>query len=193
MKIRSFLAFELPPEIKNMVARVSEELRQSTLSARWVKVDNIHLTVVFMGNIETEDIPAIAQGVKEVCEAFGPFDLSLKGVGCFPNRRNPRVLWLGLDGDLEPMSDFRDALQGHLTGFGIKEERRKFKPHLTLGRFRKPKKMDSKEDQLLSKYEDLSSSVCSLKELILFKSELKPTGAVYTKVEAWPLTGDWGG
>lgn len=190
MKIRSFLAFELPLEIKNIVARVSGELRQSTLNARWVKVDNIHLTVVFMGNIETGDIPAIAQGVKEVCQTYGPFDLSLKEIGCFPNRRNPRVLWLGLDGDVEPMSDFRDALQGHLTGFGIKEEKRKFKPHLTLARFRKPKKMDLKEEQLLSKYEDISSSVCSLKELILFKSELKPTGAVYTKVEAWPLTGN---
>ena len=190
MKIRSFLAFELPLEIKNMVARVSGELRQSTLKARWVKVDNIHLTVVFMGNIETGDIPAIARGVQGVCQTFGPFDLSLKGIDCFPNRRNPRVLWLGLDGDLEPMSDFRDALQEHLTGFGIKEEKRKFKPHLTLARFRKPKKMDSEEDQLLSKYEDLSSSVCSLKELILFKSDLKPTGAVYTKVEAWPLTGN---
>ena len=189
MKIRSFLAFELPLDIKNTVARVSGELRQSTLKARWVKVDNIHLTVIFMGNIETEDIPAIARGVQGVCQTFGPFDLSLKGIDCFPNRRNPRVLWLGLDGDLEPMSDFRDALQEHLTGFGIKEEKRKFKPHLTLARFRKPKKMDFEEDQLLSKYEDLSSSVCSLKELILFKSDLKPTGAVYTKMEAWPLTG----
>ena len=190
MKIRTFLAFELPLEIKNTVARVSGELRQSTLNATWVKVDNIHLTVIFMGNIETGDIPAIAQGVQEVCQTFGPFDLSLNGIGCFPNRRNPRVLWLGLDGDMEPMSDFRDALQEHLTGFAIKQEMRKFKPHLTLARFRKTKKMDSKEEQLLSRYEDLSSSVCSLKELILFKSDLKPTGAVYTKVEAWPLTGN---
>jgi 2'-5' RNA ligase len=190
MKIRSFLAFELPLEIKNIVARVSGELRQSTLNAKWVKVDNIHLTVVFMGSIETEDIPAIARGVQEVCQTYGPFDISLRGIGCFPNRRSPRVLWLGLDGDLEPMSEFRDALQGHLTGFGVKEEKRKFKPHLTLARFRKPKKMDAKEDQLLSNYEDISSSVCSLKELILFKSELKPTGAVYTKMESWPLTAD---
>jgi 2'-5' RNA ligase len=190
MKIRSFLAFELPLEIKNIVARVSGELRQSTLNAKWVKVDKIHLTVVFMGNIETGDIPAIGEGVQKVCQTYGPFDMSLKGIGCFPNRRNPRVLWLGLDGDLEKMSGFRDALQEYLTGFGIKEEKRKLKPHLTLARFRKPKKMDFKEDQLLSEYEDLSSSVGSLKELILFKSELKPAGAVYTKVEAWPLTGN---
>ncbi len=190
MKIRSFLAFELPLEIKNIVARVSGELRQSTLNPRWVKVDNIHLTVVFMGSIETEDTPAITRVVREVCQTYGPFDISIKGIGCFPNRRSPRVLWLGLDGDLEPMSEFRDALQGHLKGFGIKEEKRKFKPHLTLARFRKPKKMDAKEDQFLSNYEDISSAVCSLKELILFKSDLKPTGAVYTKVESWPLTGD---
>jgi 2'-5' RNA ligase len=190
MKIRSFLAFELPLEIKNIVARVSRELRQSTLNAKWVKVDNIHLTVVFMGSIETDDIPAIARGVQEVCQTYDPFDISLKGIGCFPNARSPRVLWLGLDGDLEPLSQFRDALQGHLTGFGIKEEKRKFKPHLTLARFRKPKRMDAREDQLLSKYEDISSAVCSLKELILFKSDLKPTGAVYTKVETWPLRGD---
>jgi 2'-5' RNA ligase len=190
MKIRSFLAFELPLEMKKIVARVSGELRQSTLNARWVKVDNIHLTVVFMGSIETGDIPTIARGVQEVCQTYGPFDMSLRGIGCFPNRRSPRVLWLGLDGDLESMSDFRDALQEHLTGFGIKEEKRKFKPHLTLARFRKPKKMGLEEDQLLSEYEDISSPVCALKELILFKSDLKPTGAVYTKVEAWPLTGE---
>lgn len=189
MKIRSFLAFELPLEIKNIVARVSGELRQSTLNARWVKADNIHLTMVFMGNIETEDIPAIGKGVHDVCQTYHPFDISLNGIGCFPNKRNPRVLWLGLDGDLEQMSIFRDDLQRYLSDFGIKEEKRKFKPHLTLGRFRKPKRLNVQQDEALSKHEHVSSSVCSLEELILFKSDLKPGGAVYTKLEAWPLTG----
>ena len=190
MKIRSFLALELPSEIKEIVARVSGEVRQSTLDVKWAKVDNIHLTVVFMGNIETEDIPAIGDGVKKVCLTYGAFDASLKGIGCFPNKRSPRVLWLGLDGDLERMSNFRDALQEQLTPFGIKEERRRFKPHLTLGRFRKSKRMDLQGDELLSKYEDLASPVCPLKELILFKSDLKPSGAKYTKLEVWPLSGD---
>lgn len=190
MKIRSFLAFELPLEIKNIVARVSGELRQSTLDARWVKVDNIHITVVFMGSIQTDDVPAIGEGVKKVCLTYGPFDASLKGIGCFPNRRNARVLWIGLDGDLERMSSFRDALQEHLTVFGMKEEKRKFKPHLTVARFRKPKKMDSREEHVLSKYEDLASPVCPLRELILFKSDLKPSGAQYTKLKVWPLSGN---
>ena len=189
MEIRSFLAFELPLEIKNIVARVSEELRQSTLAAKWVKVDNIHLTVVFMGNVREDEIPAIGEGVQEVCGTFGPFDASLKGRDCFPDKRKPRVLWLGLDGDLERMSLFRDALQKHLKAFGIKEEKRKFRPHLTLARFRKPRRIDVKEDESLSKYEDLSSPVCMLGELILFKSDLKPSGAEYTKLQVWPLSG----
>ena len=189
MKIRSFLAFELPLEIKGVVARVSDELRQSTLDAKWVKPVNIHLTVVFMGNIETDDIPAIGEEAKKVCSTHGAFDISLNGMGCFPNTRKPRVIWLGLDGDLERMSCFRDALQERLIPFGIKEEKRRFKPHLTLGRFRRPKRMDSEGLEFLSEYEDLTSPVCPLNELVLFKSELKPGGARYTRLDVCPLLG----
>jgi 2'-5' RNA ligase len=190
MKIRSFFAFELPPEIKKIVARVSQGLGQSPLDARWVKVDNIHITVVFMGNIQSDEIPAMGEGAQKLCQNYSPFDVSLNGIGCFPNKRKPRVIWLGLDGDMERMASFRDALQKHLTPFGIKEEKRAFKPHLTLARFRKPRRMDDQENQLLSKYEDLTSPFCPLKELILFKSELKRSGAEYTKLEAWPLSGN---
>ena len=189
MEIRSFLAFELPSEIKKMVVRVSGELRKSDLDVKWVKVDNIHLTVVFMGNKKTEDIEAIGDAAQKACLKYGVFDISLKGMGFFPNSRNPRVLWLGLHGDLDRMSYFRDALQKHLKPFGIKEEKRRFKPHLTLGRFRKQKKMDSRLDDLVLEYKDLTSPSCPLKELILFKSDLKPGGAEYTKLETWPLTG----
>ncbi len=190
MEIRSFLAFELPWDIKNIVARVSGELRNSPLDVRWVKVDNIHLTVVFMGTIQMKDLKAIGDEVQKVCLKHGSFDVLLKGMGVFPNRRNPRILWLGLDGDLERMSYFRDALQKNLTSFGIKEEKRSFKPHLTLGRFRKSNKKGSQLDELQLNYKDLMSPVCSLKELILFKSDLKPAGAVYSKLESWPLLGE---
>jgi len=189
MAIRSFLAFDLPPEIRRTIARVSGDLRKSSLDVRWVKVENIHLTVVFMGNIKTEDITAIGDGVQEVCLNSGPFDISLKGLGSFPNPRNPRVLWIGLDGDLERMSHFRDALQKQLKPFGIKEEKRKFKPHLTLGRFWKHKRGDSQLDELILRYHDLEDPVFSLNELSMFRSDLKPGGAEYTKLELWPLSG----
>jgi 2'-5' RNA ligase len=190
MEIRSFLAFELPVDIKKTVKRVTGEIRDSGLDARWVKAENIHLTIVFLGNVKTEEIDSIGEKVRNVCPEYGSFDIALKGVGCFPNMRRPRVLWLGLDGDIERMSHFRDDLQRALKAFGIKEEKRPFKPHLTLGRFRSTRKMGSKLEELLSKYAALESPVESLNELYLFKSDLKPGGAVYTKLRSWPLSGD---
>ena len=189
MKIRSFLAFELPLEIKAVVNRVSEELKRSSLDVKWVKSGNIHLTLVFMGDVEVNEIPTIKEEVEKVCLTCDAFDISLKGLGCFPHMRKPRVIWIGFDGNLERMSFFRDTLQECLMPFGIKEEKRRFKPHLTLGRFRKPKRMNSQELELLSSYGDLTSPVCSLTELVLFKSELKPGGARYTRQGVWPLSG----
>ncbi len=189
MKIRSFLAFELPLEVEAVVNQVSEELKRSSLNAKWVKSGNVHLTVVFMGDVETDEIPTIKKEVEKVCLTYGAFDISLKGLGCFPHARKPRVIWVGVDGDLERMSSFRDTLLERLIPFGIKEEKRRFKPHLTLGRFRKPKRTSSEELELISRYEDVTSPTRSLTELVLFKSELKPGGARYTRLGVWPLSG----
>ena len=188
MVIRSFLAFELPPEIRKIVTRVSEVVSRSTLNVKWVNVDNIHLTVVFMGNIKAEDLSDMGEAIGNVCSRHRPFDLSLKGMRAFPNIRRPRVLWLGLDGEIERMSSFRDDLQTGLCPFGIKEEKRTFKPHLTIGRFRKAGRADSQLDEIMRGYRDISSSVCQIDELIMFKSELKRSGAEYTKLESWPLS-----
>ena len=189
MEIRSFLAFELPQDIKTVVTRVAGEIRKSALDVRWVRPESIHLTMVFMGGVPSEQIPSIGEAVGAVCAIHGSFKISLKPMGCFPNSRNPRVVWLGIDGDMERMSRFRDELQAALLPYGIKEEERAFRPHLTLGRFKKPAKRQPELEQMLATYGDLSSPSCTLNELILFRSELKPGGAVYTKMSSWPLSG----
>jgi 2'-5' RNA ligase len=187
--IRSFLAFELPGDIKSLVDRVSKDMRRSSLNVRWVNTDNIHLTVVFMGNIREQDIPAICQAVEKVCVRYGSFHIALTGLGAFPNAVRPRVIWLGLQGNIEKMSFFKKALQKHLQSFGVKEEKRAFRPHLTLGRFKSPGHIDSQLDNFIRAYKDLSSPECTLSDLILFKSDLKPGGAIYTKLKSWPLSG----
>jgi 2'-5' RNA ligase len=189
MAIRSFLAFDLPPDIKSMVKRVSEDVRRSDLNLKWVKVDNIHLTVVFMGNIRTEDVQVIGEKIEDVCLGCEPFEISLKGMGVFPDTRRPRVLWLGLEMETERISSFRNSLQERLLAFGIKEEKRAFTPHLTLGRFDKPGRGDSFLGDIISQYKDLKGPVCQLEELVMFKSELKPGGAEYTKLKTCPLKG----
>ncbi|MBN2123396.1 MAG: RNA 2',3'-cyclic phosphodiesterase [Deltaproteobacteria bacterium] len=191
MEIRCFLAFELPPTIREILSGVSRELRISSLNARWVHENNIHLTVVFLGDVADEHIPSMGAGIEKVCLKTSPFHISLTGIGFFPTRRQPRVLWLGLNGDMERMSLFRDDLQRVVTPFGVREEKRPFKPHLTLGRFRR---FDQGSgyllDRFLTRYGDLTSPPGALRELVLFRSDLKPAGAVYTPLFSWPLAGD---
>lgn len=189
MDIRSFLAFEKPQEIKGILEEVSAALGTSRMDVRWVRPENIHLTIVFLGYVRTEDLTAMEEPIGEVCSSFGPFMISLKGMGCFPNRRSPRVIWIGLEGDIERMAHFRDRLQEPLKTFGIKEEKRPFRPHLTLGRFNSRSRNDRELEQYLEKYEDLSSPSCLLGELALFRSDLRRGGSIYTKLKSWRLTG----
>jgi len=189
MAIRSFLAFELPVDIKKIIMAVSEDVKQLPLDVRWVNVANIHLTIVFMGDVQEEEIKPIQEIVKGVCLGYGPFSIGIKGIGLFGNRRNPRVLWIGLDGAIGRMGYFRDNLQKKLRPFGIKEEKRRFKPHLTLGRFRKGAGAGTHLNDLLSKYHDLTSPEGIIEELVLFKSDLRPGGAVYSRLNGWSLTG----
>ena len=190
MEIRSFLAFELPEEIRNILRLVLDDVRKIPLDIRLVKVYNIHLTVVFLGNITTKNLNRLHKIVKKVCHGYGPFNISLKGAGIFGGRRNPKVLWVGLTGDIEMMSHFRDTLQRQLNPFGVKPEKRRFKPHLTIGRFRKSTSIDARLDKLLSGYESLTSQECTLGKLVLFKSNLTPSGAVYTSLNSYHLEGE---
>ncbi|MBW1783787.1 MAG: RNA 2',3'-cyclic phosphodiesterase [Deltaproteobacteria bacterium] len=189
MEIRSFLAFELPAEIQRILSAVFEEARTLLSNVRWVRVANIHLTMVFMGNVPEAQLGPIGEAAGGVCREYAPFHIQLKGLGLFGSRRNPRVLWVGLGGDRDRMSCFRGDLQKALKPFGIKEEKRPFRPHLTLGRFRKGVKSGAHLGDLLAKYEDLNSPQTLLNELVLFRSDLNPGGAVYTKQRTWPLTG----
>jgi len=189
MEIRSFLAFELPEDIKRVISEVSRAEKDLPLDLRWVKPDNIHLTVVFLGNVFEDGIKPIGETVKKVCAGFEPFDVTPGHLGFFGNRRHPRVLWMGLNGDIRRMGGFRDALQKSLKPFGIKTERRPFKPHLTLGRFKKGARPWPHLDHIVSKYADLKGRTCSLRELLLFKSDLTPEGAHYTKLDVCPLKG----
>jgi 2'-5' RNA ligase len=190
MDIRSFLAFEQPAEITDILVQVCAALRKSRLDAGWVKPENIHLTIHFLGNVRTEHVPAMEEPIRNLCLTYAPFHISLRGMGCFPHSRSPRVLWIGLEGDLDRMGRFRDSLQDLMKAFGVKVEKRTFKPHLTLGRFRDANRSHRELEDLLAKYRDLAGPVSTLSELVLFKSDLRPGGAVYTRLKSWALTGN---
>ena len=187
--LRCFLAFELPDEISRLVEKVHKDLNGSPLDVKWVRPGNVHLTVVFLGNVAQENIEALGEEVKAVCTKYGPFAMGVKGLGVFGGMKSPRVLWLGVEGDVERMDFFRKAISKRIRRFGIKEEKRLFRPHLTLGRFRRGARGGQMLREILERYVELTSPICSLRELALFKSDLRPAGAIYTKIQYWPLQG----
>lgn len=187
MGIRSFLAFELPPEIREKIGEVSIELQKLTLPVRWVKVTNIHLTIIFLGYVDEDKIDDIKEKVNLVVKRFSIFKTRLNGIGVFPNWRKPRVIWIGLGEEIERLSNLREELQTGLKVLGFKPEKRPFAPHLTIGRFKGLVDRDEELKSILDRYHDLSGDLQYLNELVLFKSDLKPDGPIYTKMATWQL------
>ncbi len=187
MGIRSFLAFELPPAIREKIGEVSIELQKLTLPVRWVKVTNIHLTIIFLGYVDEDKIDDIKEKVNLVVQRFSIFQTRLNDIGVFPNWRRPRVIWIGLGGEIERLSTLREELQTGLKVLGFKPEKRPFAPHLTIGRFKGLLDRDEELKSILDRYHDLSGDLQYLNELVLFKSDLKPDGPVYTKMATWQL------
>ncbi len=187
MGIRSFLAFELPPEIREKIGAVSRELQKTRIPVRWVKVENIHLTMIFLGSVNEDAIDEIKEKVHLVVNRFSTIRTRLNGVGVFPHWRKPRVIWVGLNGEIETLSNLRDQLQSELKVLGLREEKRPFRPHLTIGRFKGRVDRDEELKSILDRHHDIASNLHHLNELILFKSDLKPDGPVYTRMATWPL------
>jgi len=187
MGIRSFLAFELPVEIREQIRIISKELKKTALPVRWVKADNIHLTILFLGSVDEDTTGDIEEKVNVVVKGFSAFKIRLDAVGVFPHWRRPRVIWIGLDGDIGGLSNLRDELQEELKALGFVPEKRPFRAHLTLGRFKGPIDRDENMKWIIDRYSDINSDLYQLNELILYKSDLKPDGPVYTKMATWPL------
>ncbi|HUU40963.1 MAG TPA: RNA 2',3'-cyclic phosphodiesterase [Desulfatiglandales bacterium] len=187
MGIRSFLAFEIPLEIREKIETIAKELKNLSLPVRWVRPENIHLTIVFLGSVDQETIDSIKQRAQMVVNGFSTFKIRLNCIGVFPNWRKPRVIWVGLDGDVERLENLRNNLQEKLKSLGFLPEKRPFRAHITLGRFKGPFAGDDKLKWIIDKYHDINSNVNYLNELILFKSDLKPDGPVYAKMAVWPL------
>ena len=189
MDIRSFLAFELPPDIKKAVSAVQGEMKPLLPDARWLRVDSIHLTVVFMGGVSSSLLSEMAEPIGEVFGECGPVRVFLSGVGIFGARRRPRVLWIDLEGEVEGAALFRDRLQERLLPFGIEKEERGFRPHLTLARFPRGVRAGRELDRALDAHRDLRGPEWELGRLVLYKSDLRPRGAGYTALGSGAMGG----
>jgi 2'-5' RNA ligase len=180
--IRTFIALELPPAVISLLAKVQEDLKSTRLRAKWVRPENIHLTLKFLGNIDPGDIDKIGGAMLEAVDDFAGIDLVARGVGVFPGIKRPRVIWVGLGGQIQSLFTMQRMLEDKLADLGFNKEKKPFKGHLTLGRFRQTVKSNMIR-QIMREYANRYSEEFTARRILLFKSDLKPTGAVYSQLQ----------
>lgn len=184
--IRSFIAIDLPEETRKALAAVQEQLKQSRARVRWVRTNSIHLTLRFLGNIHPAQVEDIALAVAQEVRDQPPITLGAAGLGAFPSRRKPRVIWIGMEGEVQRLSRIQARVENALEPLGFVREKRVFQPHLTIGRVKDRRRLQVLIDAMATLDMEPFNSF-DADEIILYKSDLRPTGAIYTKLHRMPL------
>ena len=187
--IRSFLAFEIPSEILKKIGEVQEDLKSSHADVRWVSPEKIHLTLKFFGNIDEPRIEPIIQSIDGLIRVTSPIPLKVRGVGAFPHLKNPRVIWVGLVDGKAALIDLQKQLERELEKIGFESEDRAFHPHLTLGRMKSSKGKEGLVG-MMTRYQEEEFGDFQAERIILFKSDLRPTGPIYTALREIRLEGE---
>jgi RNA 2',3'-cyclic 3'-phosphodiesterase len=186
--IRTFVAFPIPETITIRICDIQERLKSYRLPVRWVKPENVHLTLKFFGEISLSTVNDIGKVLEDTVRVYAPLMFFIKGLGVFPNIKKPRVLWIGISGDIKPLSEIQANLESNLEKKGFAKENRPFKSHLTLGRIKGDIHPENLFD-ILRSFSNFTSEPFEAKELVLYKSELNPSGALYTKLQTVYLDG----
>jgi len=186
-EIRSFIAIDLPPPFLEAVGRMQDELKISAKGIRWVRSGNIHLTLKFLGDIREELLGELGELLASGCKAHAPLELSMGRPGGFPDIERPRVIWLGLEGELEKLELLRQEIEKVCSTLGLPREKRPFHPHLTLGRIKDWRKSPANMAELLDGAEAPPAGRFSVRAVHLYRSDLTRDGAIYTKLKSFPL------
>ena len=191
--IRTFIAVEVPDRIKSALGDLTGGLRGEGLSeVRWTRPQGIHLTLKFLGNIDPSRTANIMDGLKTGVQETAPFQLGLGSLGVFPNIAKPRVIWMGLAGELEKLRLLQEAVEEQTLALGFSRDKRGFTPHLTLGRVRNS--LSTSKREMLSQATRTTSFASSLSwkvsEANLIHSTLAPEGAIYRKLGTVQFNGN---
>ncbi len=193
MRFRVFAALELPRENQERLGEVLSGLQAAVPpgTVHWVRPEAIHLTLKFFGDVPEADLPGIEAALAEAAAASRPLQLSMVGLGVFPNARRPQVIWTGLGGELEPLQALQAAVDAQSAALGFPPETRAFVPHLTLGRVRGPLRPADHLPLMahLSAHRADWFGEFSAGALSLVRSDLRPQGSVYTTLSAAALGG----
>ena len=188
--LRLFVAWELPEALLAALERLQGELRAQAPALRWVRLQGIHLTLKFLGEVGESRVPAIIEALRRAAEPTAPLAIALGRPGSFGGRQGPTVIWVRLEGDLEALAHLQRQVEGALAPLGFPPEERPFHPHLTLARVPPESAADGRRLEALLPTAHLPSpEPFTIEEISLMRSILGPGGAAYQRLATLPLAG----
>ncbi len=183
---RLFIAIELPPDVLKAIERIQSDLKRviPQRAARWTRPEGIHLTLKFLGDAPGDQKEALLGGMRSAAQGHAPFDLAVEGTGCFPDLKRPRVLWLGLTGDVQALKSLQAGVEKHIAPLGYPSEARGFSPHLTLARTAPAATRDeaAKIGEAALQRDSGLAAGWRVESISLMRSHLRPEGARYEQV-----------
>jgi 2'-5' RNA ligase len=183
--IRAFIAIDLPDDVRAAIAKAQADLRQTVgVKISWAKVENLHLTLQFLGDVEESAVEAIRAALAGIAGDHAPFELKVAGAGAFPDERRPRVLWIGCEhGELTALAK---SVHAAMRPLGFEPEQREFTAHLTLGRV-KQARPDDALTRALDSIKNAAFGAMRVEAIHLMRSELHPDGSIYSKLSSHQL------
>lgn len=184
--VRLFIAVDVAEEIRAAVAEKTARLREVNCDVGWVKPENFHLTVKFLGEAPDAQLDDIKAALDLVALSRGAFELELRGMGCFPERGAPRVVWVGAGAGRDALTTVAHDVEDAMEDLGFPRERREFAAHLTIGRVRGPRGAERLR-RLVDAEADTGFGRCAVDEIRLYKSTLASGGSIYDLMHAAKL------
>jgi RNA 2',3'-cyclic 3'-phosphodiesterase len=179
-RIRAFVAVRIPDEVLSQLGAIQQQLKRKFPEVSWTRAEAMHVTLRFLGNIESARLPELDGALRGATGGFSAFDLELSGIGSFGNR----VLWAGIKRGAEPLTLLANSLRPAASTFSAHEEERPFNAHVTLGRFRRPERGVAR---ILAELKAPQFGSWRVDHFELIRSELSPQGARYTALAEFPL------
>jgi 2'-5' RNA ligase len=185
-RLRTFIGVALDKAIRARTVALQESLARTGTEVKWVEPENLHVTLLFLGEVDEREVPRVCRMVADSVGPQPPFLMSVETAGCFPNPRRPRVLWVGVGEGTQPLCAIHDALEIPLQELGYRREERRYTPHITLGRVKSDRPTDSLT-AALAKHAGWKGGEMTVREVHVLSSELTPQGPHYTVLSRAPL------
>jgi len=181
-KLRAFIAIDLPEDVRSKTQELVRDLAAVSEGVKWVEPEKLHLTLKFLGDVDENETYHICQAMSRAVAAIEPFDIQSLGAGAFPKIERPRTLWIGVGAGSDELIALQAAIDDAMADLGYARDPKRFLPHLTLGRVKKPGRWLSDVSRMIGERAAFDAGMSPVREVVLYSSELTSEGPLYSPI-----------